>query len=210
MEAVVFDCDGVLVDSEPISETSWEAVLGRYGYRATQADMLACRGTTSDATYDYFASRAELPPVEAFLGEVHGLVASRLATELEAFEDAVETVRALAFEGIPLAVASSSRRVELDEKLARFGFDRYLAAVVAGDEVAAGKPAPDLYLAAAAGLGLAPGACLAVEDAALGAEAAVAAGMRVVTVVRDEHVVAGHPFVDRLDAELILTWLGRR
>jgi HAD superfamily hydrolase (TIGR01509 family) len=208
VKAVVFDCDGVLVDSEPLSEAAWEVVAARYGYAATVSDMMACRGTTSSDTYAYFASRAPLPAEEETLDAVQAELWRRFETDLEAFDDAVETVRRLAFAGVPLAVASSSRRINLDYKLRRFDLGRYFDYVVAGDEVAHGKPAPDLYLAAAAGLGVEASECLAIEDAAAGAEAAATAGMRVVTVARDDAVVPGHRVVDRLDPALILTWMG--
>jgi beta-phosphoglucomutase-like phosphatase (HAD superfamily) len=209
MTAVVFDCDGVLVDSEPLSDASWAAVLARYGYAMTAQDVAAVRGTTAPDTHAYFAQRAPLPPAEEFIDAVDRL---RWAgyPELKAFPDAAATVRELAMVGIPLAVASSSKGIDLREKLQLLDLIRYFETVVGGDEVAAGKPAPDLYLAAAAGLEVAPDSCLAVEDTAIGADAAVAAGMRAITVARSGGLVAGHATVDRLDGTLLLTLLGLR
>ena len=109
---------------------------------------------------------------------------------------------------IPLAVASSSRRQALEWKLARFDLARYFQATVAGDEVAAGKPAPDVYLEAASALGVEPNRCLAVEDARNGAAAAVAAGMRVVVVSRDGSMMAPYATVSSVDASEIRSWMG--
>ena len=207
MKAVVFDCDGVLVDSEPLSDASWAGALAGHGYVMTSEDIVAVRGTSEADCYRYFAVRAELPARAEMQAEVD---ARRLAgyPDLAAFGDAATTVPELAFHGIPLAVASSSRGEHLRHKLRLVGLGRYFEVVVGGDEVPAGKPAPDVYLAAAAGLGFDPRDCLAVEDSANGADAAVAAGMRVVCVARYGTTVGTHPTVDTLDANLIMTWLG--
>ncbi len=119
-----------------------------------------------------------------------------------------ECVTALAFDGVPLGVASTSRRDRLDLTLGHSGLARYFQATVAGDEVARGKPAPDVYLAAAERLGVRPVDCLAIEDTGLGAAAAVAAGMRVIGVARLPGEVgrllgAGAGLVDRLDPTVL-------
>lgn len=211
MRAVVFDCDGVLVDSEPLSERAWATVLGRYGYAPSEGDFLATRGTTSADTTAYFRRHVELAPGEPdLLGQVDQVRRSLLRAELEPFADAVASVRALAAEGVPLAVASSSSRRDLDLKLAKFDLARYFDATVAGDEVVRGKPAPDLFLEAAGKLGLDPALCIAIDDTEVGADAAVAAGMRTVLLARDGSLSMRHTAVSALDPELILHWLGLR
>jgi len=207
MRAVVFDCDGVLVDSEPLSDASWAGALADHGYIMTEQDIVAVRGTSEADCYRYFALRAQLPEQDEMQAEVD---TRRLAgySNLESFGDAAATVPELALYGIPLGVASSSRGKHLRRKLELVGLARYFEVVVGGDEVPAGKPAPDVYLAAAAGLGVDPHECLAVEDSVNGADAAVAAGMRVVCVARHGTTVGTHPTVDTLDANLIMTWLG--
>ncbi len=210
MSAVVFDCDGVLVDSEGLIAEVWAGELAQHGVAVAPGDAAALRGRTDPDCYAYFAARAELPPWPVFDAAVRAATARRLPGELRAFPDAADAVAALALQGLPLAVASSSPRWRLDLALTISGLGRYFDLTVAGDEVAEGKPAPDLYLAAAAGLGLDPARCLAVEDAAAGADAAAAAGMRVVVVQRpDAPLVPGRATVSELDAEMLLTWLGR-
>lgn len=208
MVAVVFDCDGVLVDSEPLSDASWAGALADHGYTMSAADVVAVRGTSEADCYRYFADRVALPGEAEMQADVD---ARRLAgyPNLAAFPDALATVPALAMQGIPMAVASSSRGQHLRHKLELVHLARYFDVAVGGDEVPAGKPAPDVYLAAAAALGVDASVCLAVEDSVNGADAAVAAGMRVVCVARYGTTVGNHPTVDTLDAELILTWLGR-
>jgi HAD superfamily hydrolase (TIGR01509 family) len=209
MNAVIFDCDGVLVDSEPLSIAAWTTVLARYGYEATEHDFQHCLGRTRRATLAYFASRHRLPDLGAVDAAVQSELDRIIDSELEAFPDAVEAVRELALLGIPLAVASSSRRDELDRKLQRTGLVRYFDVSVAGDEVAAGKPAPDLFLAASDRLGIAPDRCLVIEDSVAGVDAAAAAGMRAVAVARPLSVFGERATVDRLDAALILNWIDR-
>ena len=210
MRGVVLDCDGVLVDSEPISERSWAIILDRYGYAATDGDFLATRGTTSEDAAIYFRRFVDVDPSHDLVAEVDVVRRDVFMTELEAFPDAVETVRALAAEGVPLAVASSSGREMLDLKLAKFDLTRYFDAVVSGHDVTRGKPAPDLFLAAAEGIAVPPASCLAIDDTEIGADAAVAAGMRTVLLSRDGSVSTRHTAISLLDADLILHWLGLR
>ena len=207
MRAVVFDCDGVLVDSEPISEATWAEVLAGHGYTPDAGDFAAVRGTTSADTAAYFARRAELPPSPELVAEVDTLREAAYG-QVPVFADAAKAVRALAAVGIPLAVASSSGRPLLDLKLEVSGLRRYFDVVVSAQDGTRGKPAPDLFDAAAAGLGIAASACIAVEDTELGADAAVSAGMRTVLVWRDGAVSGRHTTVSSLDPELILGWLG--
>ena len=96
------------------------------------------------------------------------------------------TVHELHQKGIPLAVASSSRRERLDRTLARAQLDTIFAVSVAGDEIARGKPAPDIFLLAAERLGAPPSSCLVLEDSAPGVRAALAAGMTAI-MVPDQH-----------------------
>ena len=100
------------------------------------------------------------------------------------FEDAVATARELKARGVPIAIATSSLRERLDATLHASRLEDVFDVTVAGDEVDNGKPAPDLFLAAAERLGLPPEQCVAVEDSPAGVEAALAAGMRVVAVAR--------------------------
>jgi HAD superfamily hydrolase (TIGR01509 family) len=197
----------VLVDSEPLAEEAWAHVLSQSGARITADDISAVAGTSSVDTYSHFAGKFDLPPYDEMTVAVDEYLFPAMAERLEPFADALDTVRSLAAQGMPLAVASSSNRVELDLKLAKFDLARYFDIVIAGDEVANAKPAPDIYLAAAAGLGMNPAACLAVEDSVNGAIAAQAAGMRVVLIDRVGIIPASWPTVPSVDAEFLSTWL---
>jgi HAD superfamily hydrolase (TIGR01509 family) len=196
--AVVFDCDGTLVDSEPLAWRAWEDELAAHGYKLTKADLQRTRGRSYRDTHAHFAEQVEaLPDSKAFWPGFSGRLFQLIDAELSPFEDAVQTARELHARGIPIAIASSSPRERLDRTLAAAGLGDLFHVTVAGDEVALGKPAPDLFLAAAERLGVAPEDCVAVEDSPPGVESALAAGLTVVAVARaaehrallDPHVV---------------------
>ena len=134
-----------------------------------------------------------------------GTLFELLESELTPFDDAIGTARELHAAGIPIAIASSSPRARLDATIAAAGLTELFDVTVAGDEVPRGKPAPDLFLAAAAKLGVPPDRCVAVEDSPPGVASALAAGMKVVAVARaPEHREAlGEHLVDELTAAVV-------
>jgi HAD superfamily hydrolase (TIGR01509 family) len=209
MNGVVFDFDGVLADSEPISWRAWTDVLAPFDVAVADEDVAACTGTRNLDTYAHFAATADLPPYNEIIKEVDERCFAAFATELDGFDDAIEAVRRLAMVGVPLAVASSSARANLDRKMKVLDLERYFDVTVAGDEVDHGKPAPDIYRAAVVRLGIDPAASIAVEDTALGADAAAAAGLRTVIVNRMNLPTGQHPVVSAVDADMLLLWLGR-
>lgn len=182
MRPVVFDCDGVLVDSEDLAWEAWRRAALPYGVTLGDAEKVAVTGMTDLAAFEYLGHR-ELPDYETYIGVVNEEIYRLFVDHLQAFEDAVDVLDHLAGR-TPLAVASSSPRERLDIALRSTGLSDRFDAVVAGDEVPAAKPAPDLFLAAAVALGVEPGDCVAVEDSPSGIAAARAAGMRVVAVDR--------------------------
>jgi HAD superfamily hydrolase (TIGR01509 family) len=206
--AVIFDCDGTLVDSEPLSRRAWEQALAPYGYEVTDEDLAACVGRSYPHTHGHFAARAPLPGAEAFWpvysGELFGLLDERL----QPFPDAIRAVAELRRRGVSVAVASSSARERLERTLARAGLADAFGATIAGDEVSRGKPAPDMFLAAAERLGIAPSRCIAVEDSVPGVESGLAAGMAVVAVARElpapRGLEAAHALVRELSTAAIL------
>lgn len=184
--AVVFDCDGVLADSEPLAVSTWTALLAPYGYRPTAADITATLGRTFPDTRDVYAAEVpSLPPATDLLPVFHEMFLNKIQQELRPLDDGVSLAKALARKGTRLAVASSSPRVRLDAILHGVGAAELFTVSVAGDEVDNGKPAPDPYRRAAAGLGVDPRDCVAIEDSAAGLASAAAAGMRTIGVHRD-------------------------
>ncbi len=208
-EAVVFDCDGTLLDSEPLAGYCEALLLAEHGYEMTDDDHVACTGYGQTATYEYFAARVSLPPERVFWDAFDTLFSTHSGERLHAFPDALKAVALLAGQGTPVAVASSTPRKRLDKQLAHGGLIDCFDAVVAGDEVAVPKPAPDPYLTAARLLGVEPDRCLAVEDSRPGIESARAAGMRVVMI--DRKAGAGScpadvRVTDLMSAEALSLW----
>jgi HAD superfamily hydrolase (TIGR01509 family) len=206
---VVFDLDGVVVDSEPTHERAnaeWLAGLGT----ALAPDLAeAMMGRRVRDLTDVIAGQAGLGPDEAFAGRE--AVFWRLLGEqaLPPMPGLHAALVRLAGAGLPLAVASSGTRTYVEHVLERLGVAGAFAAVVSGEEVASGKPAPDVYLLAAERLGAEPADCVAVEDAPHGIAAARAAGMRVVAVphARTEALDLNRADVVVADLEAAAAWI---
>jgi HAD superfamily hydrolase (TIGR01509 family) len=183
-EAVVFDCDGTLADTESISDRAWTATLGTYGYHPTGADFQAVVGHPFRQNWTYFSERVDLGDQERFRTALRTRFGELFDRELALHDDALGTLRALADAGVPIAVASSSTHAHVDRVLERGGIVDAVAAVIGADDVDEHKPLPGPYLAAAAALGVAPERCVAVEDTGVGVASATAAGMFTVAVLR--------------------------
>ena len=209
LQAVIFDCDGTLVDSEPLARTAWERSLAPHGYKVDDAEYEELVGLPYLRVHGFFADRIPgLEGPDAFWEGYSGRLFDLIDTELEPFADALETVRDVTARGVAVAVASSSPRARLDRTLARAGLADAFAVSVAGDEIAHSKPAPDLFLAAAERLGAEPGRCAVIEDSAPGVAAGLAAGMTTVGIARadgDVEALAGaHVVLRELSAEAVL------
>jgi HAD superfamily hydrolase (TIGR01509 family) len=182
--AVIFDLDGVIVDSEIWWHEVRVAWARARGLEWDAADSAAVMGANSAGWARIMRQRkalAEAAEPAILRAVVDGVVGRYAAEGAPRIEGAVEAVRAIAA-AWPVAVASSAHREVIDAALAASGLAPLIGVVVSSDEVPHGKPAPDVYLAAAARLGLAPRDCLVVEDSINGVRAARAAGMPVVLV----------------------------
>ena len=182
VEAVIFDLDGVLVDSEHLWDEVREELArergGRWHDRA-QADMMGMSSVEWSRYMHDVIGLAE--PPEEIGAEVVRRMRARYAEELPLVDGGVEAVRRLA-DSYTLGLASSSNRPIIDAVLEAAGIAGLFEATVSSEEVERGKPAPDVYLEAARRLRVAPGACAAVEDSANGIRSAHAAGMRVIAI----------------------------
>jgi HAD superfamily hydrolase (TIGR01549 family) len=193
---VVFDCDGTLVDSEPLSGEAWRTVLDPFGYRITEEDERQVVGRTFSFTHAYLSERVDLPDAETTWAQVRTELFRLIDTRLEAFADAVGAVADLQVRGVRLAVASSSVRERLDRTLARAGLAFDIS--IAGDEVEHGKPAPDMFLRAAEAMGVDRRRCVVVEDSAPGVAAGRAAGMATLAVCRVKGTESALSQADRI------------
>jgi HAD superfamily hydrolase (TIGR01509 family) len=182
IEAIVFDLDGVIVDSEELWDEVRESLArergGRWSERA-QADMM---GMSSTEWSRYMHDVIGLPEEpEEICQEVVERMLERYAERLPLIDGAVAAAEKLAGNW-PLAVASSSNRRLIDQVLEVSGLAPCFEVTVSSEEVAGGKPAPDVYLEASRRLGVEPTRCVAIEDSASGILSAHAAGMHVVAI----------------------------
>ena len=181
--AVLFDMDGLMVDTEPLARRAWERVVAPYG------------ATISDTLYNRMLGRRTVESAQLVLDDLRLPVSREALVERKTVEflrsldggvpvmpglwALIERIEAL---GLPWAVATSTPRPVAEIVLSKLGVSGRHGALACGDEVVNGKPAPDIFLLAAERLGVPPGACLALEDSAAGCAAAAAAGMRVAAV----------------------------
>lgn len=183
LQAVLFDMDGTLCDSEPAWMATEFAIAEQYGARWTQQDAHQLVGYDLLASAVVMKQRMLLPltPSEIVERMLSGVIA-RMAREGVAWRPgALALVQQCNDAGIPTALVTMSYRRLTDVVVGAMPFGRF-DVVVAGDEVVNGKPAPDPYLAAAAALGVAALGCIAIEDSSTGSTSAVAAGCRVLVV----------------------------
>jgi HAD superfamily hydrolase (TIGR01509 family) len=180
VSAVVFDLDGVIVDSEQVWAAVREQLVADWGGVDRPEAQRAMMGMSSPEWTRYMHEQLGLSqPPEEIGAEVLRRMLERYRDELPLIDGAVEVVRTLAAR-LPLAVASSSNRPLIDAVLETAGIASCFAVTLSSEEVRRGKPAPDVYLEAARRLGIEPERCAAVEDSASGIRAAHAAGMTVV------------------------------
>jgi HAD superfamily hydrolase (TIGR01509 family) len=202
--AVVFDLDGVLVDSEQVWDEARRQVVadcgGRWREQATR-DMM---GMSAPEWARYLHDELDVPlSADEVNDRVVSAVLEHYRASLPLLPGAVDAVRRLAGRW-PLGLASSANRPVIDEVVSRAGLADCFRATVSSEEVARGKPAPDVYLAAAAALAVSPEACAAIEDSSNGLRSGAAAGMAVVAVP-NQHFP---PDQDALElADLVVTSL---
>ena len=202
IEAVIFDLDGVVIDSEQIWDDVRERYVrergGRYNAEAQRAMM--GMSSTEWSRFIHEELGVEATPAE-INAEVVGLMAARYRDQLPVVPGAREAVERMAA-SFPLGLASSSNRPLIDTVLELAGLSMLFRATVSSEEVPRGKPAPDVYVEAGRRLGVEPERCAAIEDSHSGIRSAKAAGMRVVAIPNphyppDEDVLA--------EADIVLT-----
>jgi HAD superfamily hydrolase (TIGR01509 family) len=191
VELVIFDCDGVLVDSELIGCRVEAEELSRAGFAITADEILRrFTGITARETFRTLeAERGQRLP-EGFDERVRQEICAAFAQELAAVAGVAQALGRIA---LPVCVASSSDPTRIEHSLKVTGLlERFAPHLFSAAAVARGKPAPDLFLHAAARMATPPARCLVVEDSVAGVQAAVAAGMRVLGFSGASHCPPGH------------------
>jgi beta-phosphoglucomutase len=183
---VIFDMDGVLTDSEPLINAAAIAMFKEKGLVVQPSDFLPFVGAGENRYIGGVAEKYGFPlDLPAAKRRTYEIYLELVPIQLKAFPGAVELVHACRRADLRLAVASSADEVKIVANLRQIGLppDSW-DAMVTGDDVVSKKPAPDIFLSAAAKLGLLPAQCAVVEDAVNGVQAAKAAGMRCVAVAQ--------------------------
>ena len=182
IRAVVFDLDGVIIDSEEVWEEVRRGYVAEHGREFLPDSQDRMMGMSTGEWSRHLAEEVGVPRTpEQVAADVLGRMAERYRVDLPLIPGAVEAVRRIG-ERFTLALASSSARILIDQVLSTAGLTDAFQVTLSTEEVPRGKPYPDVYLAAAEKLGLSPAVCAAVEDSSNGLRSAAAAGLAVVAV----------------------------
>ena len=181
IQGLVFDCDGTIADTMPAHYRAWVEALGEYGVEFPEALFYEMGGIPTPRIVEILNERHghTMPVMET--AHYKEQLFEKLIPEVLPIEPVVDVIRA--YDGkLPMAVATGGMRHICHKTLSTLGLLDRFQAIVTADDVANGKPAPDIFLEAAKRLGVDPTHCMAFEDANLGIQAATAAGMMVVDV----------------------------
>ncbi|MGX2996557.1 HAD family hydrolase [Streptomyces sp. JNUCC 64] len=181
-DLVIFDNDGVLVDSEPLANRILAGYLTELGHPTTYEESVRdYMGAAVHRVHDLIAERTGRRLPEGFDQEVEARTAAGFARELEPVAGVVAVLERLVADGVPYCLASSGSHERIASGHRVTGLDKWFGPerVFSSEDVGRGKPAPDLFLHAARRMGVAPERCVVVEDSPLGVRAARAAGMDV-------------------------------
>ncbi|MBD0709102.1 MULTISPECIES: HAD family hydrolase [unclassified Streptomyces] len=181
-DMVIFDNDGVLVDSEPISNSLLAAYLTEIGHPTTYEESVRdYMGSAMHRIHDMVEERSGQKLPADFDEVFHARVFAAFQERLEAVPGAGKVVERLSRAGVPYCVASSGSHERIRVGHRKTGLDAWFRdeIIFSAEDVGRGKPAPDLFLHAAERMGVAPERCVVVEDSLLGVQAALAAGMEV-------------------------------
>jgi HAD superfamily hydrolase (TIGR01509 family) len=188
---VIFDCDGVLIDSETIAARIHAEALGALGHTYTTADVVRrFVGVSSRDMFRMIEEETGRPLPHDYGANARDALWAAYHAELAAVPHVADAIGALE---LPVCVASSSSRESLRLSLGLVGlYERLAPHIFSATQVARGKPAPDLFLFAAREMGVTPGRCVVVEDSLAGVKGATAAGMTVLGFTGASHCGPGH------------------
>ena len=178
VKAVIFDLDGVIADTEPLSAKADEIVLGRHGIRITPKEKHEAFGRKVEEIYDdAIKARGLNLDAKLLLEEKDEVFVGLIKGSMKPVKNSLELVGFLKKSGCRVALATSSHAVKMDAELKELGIASLFEVKVNGDEVKRGKPDPEIFLKAAKRLGMKPGECAVIEDSGFGVKAAKRAGM---------------------------------
>ena len=185
LEGIIFDLDGVVIDSHPIHKKAWRKFLASVGKQVSEQDLdFVMDGGKKEDILRHFLGNLSDEEVRVY-GQRKEMLFREEALEFSPVDGFPEFLQQLRRAGVPMGLASSGSRRRVRYILERMGLDRDFEVVITGDDVPSGKPDPTIFLRAANGLHRAPPGLLVVEDAVSGVEAAKRAGMRCLGIASD-------------------------
>jgi beta-phosphoglucomutase len=184
LRAVLWDLDGTLIDTAPIHWQSWHEILSGEGYDLTREVFLSCFGMRNDAILPMWLGPQVTPRDIDRIASAKEIRFRELldVLPLQVLPGVEQWLPRLRAQGWRQAIATMAPRLNLEKMVRLTGIEKYITAAAAAEDVSRGKPDPDIFLTAAARLGVPPAACIVVEDAPAGIEAARRAGMRAIGV----------------------------
>jgi beta-phosphoglucomutase family hydrolase len=185
MKAVLWDLDGVLVDSAPYHGRAWGELMASQGRELSDAEFRRTFGWRNDAILSYLLGDLSPEDVTRLAARKEELFREAARGNIVALPGALALLRLLRERGLELALVSSTPRANIDLVLSSLGLETAFDVVIGEEDVKHGKPDPEGFLLAAERLAVAPGECVVIEDAPAGVEAAKRGGMRCVGVSRD-------------------------
>jgi HAD superfamily hydrolase (TIGR01509 family) len=208
---VIFDCDGVLVDSERIQNAVLADMLGRRGVVMSEAEVVSTFiGLTIPAVIERVRGSHGVALGDDWIAEMHAATRTAFERDLKPVPGVHDLIRALEAAGVPFCVGSNGTIPKMHMSLGLTGLLPHLEdRLFSGEDMERGKPFPDLFLHAAAAMGAVPAECVVIEDSGAGLAAARAAGMRALAFLPHPHLApadlaGGHPFHDMRHAPTLL------
>lgn len=202
IQAILFDMDGTLVDSERVGQKAWAATADEMGIDIPEDLVRSFIGRPSHSCRTLLAEHlgGDVDLADRVFDLHIELFLRFVETDLELKPGAIEVLEALKEAGYPLAIATSTARVRAVPRLERFDMLKYFDSVTCGDEIENGKPAPDIFIESARRLGVDPAACAVIEDSHNGVRSGYAAGAQVFMV---PDLMAPTPEVESLCAAVL-------
>ena len=182
IKAVIFDMDGTLHDTESVFHAAWRKAAAIWDVPDIETTLADCTGRNMAGIEAYWCAKYESPSYEEFFQARHRFFEEMTADGIPVMPGAMELLCYLKEHGYPMALATSTRRTSAIEHLEDTGMLGFFDVIMTGNDVQNGKPAPDIFLRAAEGLGVEPQYCLGVEDSFNGIRGLYAAGMKPVMV----------------------------
>ena len=182
IKAVIFDMDGTLHETESVFHAAWRKAAAIWDVPDIETTLADCTGRNMAGIEAYWCAKYESPSYEEFFQARHRFFEEMTADGIPVKEGAMELLTYLRDRGYKLALATSTRRTSAIEHLRDTNMEAFFEVVMTGNDVENGKPAPDIFLSAAEGLGVDPGECIGVEDSFNGILGLSAAGMKPVLV----------------------------